>query len=65
MSFDSLKILRLFFPPGAVSLDLTLSKTFLSICIFQDKSSIDLFPIPLAIIGGKYDIYQVSIFNSF
>lgn len=23
-----------------------------------DKSSIDLFPIPLAIIGGKYDIYQ-------
>lgn len=28
--------------------------------VLQDKSSIDPFPIPLAIIGGKYDIYQVS-----
>ena len=28
--------------------------------VLQDKSSVDPFPIPLAIIGGKYDIYQVS-----
>ena len=26
---------------------------------FQDKSIVEPFPIPLAIVGGKYDIYQV------
>ena len=28
--------------------------------VLQDKASVDPFPIPLAIVGGKYDIYQVS-----
>lgn len=28
--------------------------------VLQDKVSVDPFPIPLAIVGGKYDIYQVS-----
>lgn len=26
----------------------------------KDKSLVEPFPIPLAIIGGKYDIYQVN-----
>ncbi|XP_015768356.1 PREDICTED: cytoplasmic dynein 2 light intermediate chain 1-like [Acropora digitifera] len=33
------------------------SVTFMNTEIY-DKASIDPFPIPLAIIGGKYDIYQ-------
>ena len=28
--------------------------------VLQDKASVDPFPMPLAIVGGKYDIYQVS-----
>ena len=34
------------------------------IFVLQDKSAIDPFPIPLAIIGGKYDIYQVSSWST-
>ena len=32
-----------------------------ALIFLQDKSSIDAFPIPLAVIGGKYDIYQVRM----
>ena len=27
--------------------------------MFQDKSMVDPFPIPLVILGGKYDVFQV------
>lgn len=52
-------IVRYFFT--CICLRIVLTRIFGFIFfVLQDKSSIDPFPIPLAIIGGKYDIYQVS-----
>jgi hypothetical protein len=38
--------------------------TSLSIFYFKDKSFLTPFPIPLGIVGTKYDIYQVRAFSA-
>ena len=45
---------------GTCVITAVVSQVFGFIFVFQDKSSINPFPVPLAIVGGKYDIYQVS-----
>jgi hypothetical protein len=40
-----------------VCMNIILKENFL----FQDKEYMDPFPVPLVILGGKYDIFQVCV----